>query len=53
MEKDYKKYRWFFTSSDNLVIGGKSAEQNEEIMKDSVSREALVIPKRIGSDSAI
>jgi len=33
MEKDFKKYRWFFTSSKNLVIGGKSSEQNEEIMK--------------------
>ena len=44
MEKDYKKYRWFFTSSDNLVIGGKSAEQNEEIMKThSESREKYVV----------
>jgi hypothetical protein len=44
MEKDYKRYRWFFTSSDNLVIGGKSAEQNEEIMKKhSESREKYVV----------
>ena len=44
MEKDYKRYRWFFTSADNLVIGGKNAEQNEEIMKKhSESREKYVV----------
>lgn len=31
-KQDYEKYRWFFTSSGKLVIGGKSAEQNESIM---------------------
>jgi len=31
--KDYKKYRWFFTSSGKLVIGGKSALQNEELLR--------------------
>jgi predicted ribosome quality control (RQC) complex YloA/Tae2 family protein len=33
-EKDkewYEKYRWFFTSNGFLVIGGKNAEQNDEI----------------------
>lgn len=29
---NYKKYRWFFTSSKKLVIGGKSALQNEELL---------------------
>jgi hypothetical protein len=28
----YRDYRWFITSSGKLVIGGKSAIQNEEIM---------------------
>ena len=28
----YKKYRWFFTKSGKLVYGGKSAEQNEEVV---------------------
>ena len=32
IQKEYEKYRWFFTSSDKLVIGGKSSKQNEEIM---------------------
>ncbi len=31
--KDYKKYRWFFTSSGKLVMGGKNAEQNDELLK--------------------
>jgi hypothetical protein len=31
--KDYKKYKWFFTSSKKLVIGGKSASQNDELLK--------------------
>ncbi len=44
MEKEFRKYRWFFTSSGNLVIGGKSAEQNEEIMKKhSESRDKYVV----------
>jgi predicted ribosome quality control (RQC) complex YloA/Tae2 family protein len=30
--QEYEKYRWFFTSNDHLVIGGKNAEQNEEII---------------------
>jgi len=32
LEKDYKKYKWFFTSSEKLVIGGKSADQNDELL---------------------
>ncbi|MGV8151608.1 MAG: NFACT RNA binding domain-containing protein [Candidatus Nanoarchaeia archaeon] len=31
-KKDYENYRWFFTSSGKLVVGGKSEEQNEMIM---------------------
>ena len=31
--EDYKKYKWFFTSSNKLVIGGKSAEQNDQLLK--------------------
>lgn len=30
---EFKKYRWFFTSSGKLVVGGKSAEQNDELLK--------------------
>ena len=31
--KDYEKYKWFVTSSGKLVVGGKSAEQNESLLK--------------------
>lgn len=30
---NYKNYRWFFTSSGNLVVGGKSASQNDELLQ--------------------
>lgn len=33
MLQEYTKYRWFYTSSGKLVIGGKNAKQNEEIMQ--------------------
>lgn len=32
MDVDYKKYKWFFTSSGKLIVGGKSAEQNDELL---------------------
>ena len=32
LTKNYRKYKWFFTSTGKLVIGGKSAEQNEELL---------------------
>lgn len=32
--KEYTKYRWFITSSGKLVVGGKSAEQNESLIKE-------------------
>ena len=34
MFKDYEKYRWFYTSSGKLVVGGKNAEQNEILLKE-------------------
>ena len=30
--ENYQKYKWFFTSSGLLVIGGKNALQNDELM---------------------
>lgn len=29
---NYKKYKWFFTSSEKIVVGGKNAVQNEELL---------------------
>ncbi len=30
--RNYKKYRWFYTSTRKLVIGGKTALQNDELL---------------------
>ncbi|PIN94339.1 hypothetical protein COU53_03975 [Candidatus Pacearchaeota archaeon CG10_big_fil_rev_8_21_14_0_10_30_48] len=43
---NYKKYRWFVTSSDKLVVGGKSAEQNEELVKMCMKGEHLDLESR-------
>ena len=32
IQKEYKKYRWFYTSTDKLVIGGKSSIQNDSLL---------------------
>ncbi|AFZ73575.1 ribosome rescue protein RqcH [Natronobacterium gregoryi] len=29
----YDRFRWFYTSDDYLVIGGRNADQNEELVK--------------------
>ena len=31
--EDYTKYKWFYTSSGKLVVGGKSASQNDELLR--------------------
>jgi hypothetical protein len=41
--KWYFRFRWFFTSSGKLVIGGKSAEQNEDVIKNYLYRNDLVL----------
>lgn len=30
---DYKRYRWFLTSKKTCVVGGKNAQQNDELLK--------------------
>lgn len=30
--EEYKKYRWFYTSSGKLVVGGKNAGQNDDLL---------------------
>jgi hypothetical protein len=42
----YKKFRWFVTSSGKLVIGGKNAEQNEELVKMCMKGEHLDLDHR-------
>lgn len=49
----YEKYRWFFTSSGKLVIGGKNAEQNEQIMKSAKSDDYVLHTASPGSPFCI
>lgn len=39
----YAKYHWFFSSSGFLCFGGRSAEQNEEIMKNLVKKDDIIL----------
>jgi hypothetical protein len=39
LKKQYRKYKWFFTSSGKLVIGGKSAEQNEQLVCEIIKKK--------------
>ncbi len=41
--KDYRNYRWFYTSEGKLVIGGKSDEQNEEALKNFLKKEFTLL----------
>jgi len=45
----YKRFRWFFTSSGKLVIGGKNAEQNEQVIKQTKPKEIVLHTKAAGS----
>lgn len=35
----FMKYRWFYTRSGKLVVGGKSAEQNDELLKEMKEKD--------------
>ena len=52
-EIDYKKFRWFFTSGNLLVIGGKSAEQNEETIPLAEKNDIILHTKLPGSPFCI
>ncbi|MBS3091900.1 DUF814 domain-containing protein [Candidatus Pacearchaeota archaeon] len=41
--QEYEKYRWFYTSNKHLVIGGKSAEQNEEVINKYKNKDKYVV----------
>jgi len=49
IDKEYKKYRHFYTSAGNLVICGKNAEQNEEVVKLAEKDESVLHTKAPGS----
>jgi hypothetical protein len=35
--ENYQKYKWFFTSTNKLVVGGKNSAQNDDLMKSILS----------------
>jgi predicted ribosome quality control (RQC) complex YloA/Tae2 family protein len=42
-EQWYERFRWFHTSDGFLVIGGRNADQNEEIVKKYMDRNDLFL----------
>lgn len=51
-EKWYDKYRWFISSNNLLVIGGRNASQNEEIVKKHMQEGDLFFHTQIEGGSA-
>jgi hypothetical protein len=49
----YEKYRWFVTSSNKIVIGGKSSEQNEEVMEKANPEDTVLHTSSPGSPFCI
>lgn len=43
LEKNYRNYRWFYTSSGKLVVGGKSKEQNELVLRNFLNPKYIVV----------
>lgn len=41
--KSYENYRWFYTSNNVLVVGGKSDEQNELVIDEFIRPEFTVL----------
>jgi predicted ribosome quality control (RQC) complex YloA/Tae2 family protein len=42
-QENYVNYRWFFTSDNVLVIGGKSDEQNESVIRNFLRPEYTIM----------
>ncbi len=55
IREDHEKYRWVYTSNKHLVIGGKNAEQNEEVIKNYKNKGKYIVmhTKSPGSPFAI
>ncbi len=50
----YKKYRWFRTSEGFLVVAGKSASQNEELVKKKTDDDDVILHAEVrGSPFAV
>ncbi len=47
------KYRWFYTSKGKLVLAGKSAQQNEQLVKKAKKNDIILHTKTPGSPFCI
>lgn len=43
LDRKYENFRWFFTSNNILVVGGKSDEQNEIVLKEFLKPQFVVM----------
>jgi len=43
LDRKYESFRWFFTSSNILVVGGKSDEQNEIVLTEFLKPNYIVM----------
>lgn len=43
LDRKYENFRWFFTSDNILVIGGKSDEQNEAVLTEFLKPNYIVM----------
>jgi len=52
-KEEYESYRWFVTSSGKIVIGGKNAEQNEQVMRNIKKEDVIMHTSTPGSPFCI
>ena len=43
LDKKYENFRWFFTSNNVLVVGGKNDDQNEIVLKEFLKQNYIVM----------
>ena len=47
----FEKFDWFVSSEDYLVLGGKSGEQNELLVKKDLRKGDIFVRVALGSDA--
>ncbi len=43
LDRKYENFRWFFTSGNTLVVGGKNDEQNEIVLKEFLKPNYIIM----------
>lgn len=43
LDRKFENYRWFFTSNNILVVGGKSDEQNEIVLREFLKPNYIIM----------